>query len=215
MSHSLLHAVTGKAVTGNGSCDMYVFVIPTKANGLATDTFIGKIAQKLSMSMTSNPIVRSATSPIVAPSVLGMPSEISGLFATTTFNVSEGTILKVAAKRRSGLRSTMNSATVFVRIRSTAAAKSIRLRPTGIPNVTFNYLEVMGTFDIITCDEAEAFGARISPLNRALATQHNLDSLLEIETISSETEPPVVAQTVEGSDTPMMVVQRRRVIEEV
>lgn len=214
MSHSLLHAVTGKAVTSSGSCDLFVFVLPARNNSLATDTFIGKIAQKAALT-AQNSIVRSHTSPIVAPSVLNMPSEISGLFATTTFSVAEGTILKVSAKRRAGLRSLMTSATLFLRIRANAAAQSIKLRPTGIPNVTFNYLEVMGAFDIISCDEAEAFGARISPVNRALAMQHNSDSLLSIETLSPESEPPVVSQTIEGSDTPMMVVQRRRVIEEV
>ena len=215
MSRSILHTVTGKAVTAEGSCDMYLFVEPTVANGLLTETFLGKLAQKLSASFVRDPIVQAHSSPIIAPSVLGMPQDIAGVFATTTFQVNDGVIMKLAAKRRAGLRRTMSSATLFIRTRASAAAQSIRLRPVGLANVTFNYLEVMGNFDIISLAEAESLGARVSQATRVLSEQRNVDGLLEFTVIAPETEAPVVGQIIEGADAPLMTVQRRRIIEEV
>lgn len=212
---SLLQTTTGKAVTSDGSCDLYAFVLPTEQNGLATDMFLGKVAQKLAQSMTRDPYVRLHVSPVIAPSVLHMPPEISGNFATASYNVVDGTILKIAAKRRSGYRSFMYSAMLFIRMRATAETKSIRVRPVGIPDVAFNYLEIMGAFDIISYQQAESYGARISPANKSLANNRYHSQVVEIVSIAPEVEPPVTAQTVEGSDTPMMVVQRKRIIDEI
>lgn len=215
MSNSLLHLTTGKAVTGDGSCNLFVFVLPTNENGLATDMFVGKVATKLRESLASNPSVRQHSSPVIAPSVIGMPIDIGGQFASSTVQIADGVILKVSAKHRAGSRSAMNNATLFIRTRASAAARSIKLRPRSIPNVTFNYLEVLGNFDIITADEAVGFGAKVSQINMTLAKHRNTDGLLDIETLAEEEAPPVVGRLVEGSDTPLLEVQRRRIIEEV
>lgn len=213
MKESLLYTVTGKAVTHIGSCDLYVFVLPTKENGLATEMFAGKVAQRISQDPTQAKFIKCSSSPTIAPSVSGMPTDIGGLFASTTFSVRDGTILKVTAKHRSGFRSNLTSATMFIRMRQSAGSKSLKLRPTGLADVTFNYLEVMGAFDFINVDEAESSGCRITQATRALATRKNTEGLIEVEHLSEDSEPPLSATMVEGSDEPLMQIQRRRVID--
>ena len=140
-----------------------------------------------------------------------MPEEIGGRFATANYQVSDGIILKVYAKKRVGWNGTMRHVVVFLKCREHAAHRMLKFYPVPSNALSMDWLGVQGRFDIISLAEAEAFGAVVMPITRKLSEGSDM-ALIDNIVLEEETLAPVgFVETAKGKLMPQL--KRRRRIE--
>lgn len=210
---NLISVKSGKANMQTATSECYVFYTPRPATEgeQRVETFIGKAAREFRG--LPNSVIREHGSAIVVPSLSDMPQEIGGLFATANYQVQDGVILKLYAKRRIGWNGTMKHVVVFIRAREHAAHRVIKFSPVPSNQLAMPWLGVQGRFDIISLKEAEAFGARVIGATRKLSEGSD-SALITDEVLEAETLSPIRFK--EASNGVMIPqLKRRRRIEEV
>lgn len=210
---NLISVKSGKANMQTASSECYVFYTPRPATEgeQRVETFIGKAAREFRG--YPNSVIREHGSAVVVPSLSDMPQEIGGLFATANYQLQEGVILKLYAKKRVGWNGTMRHVVVFLRAREHAAHRCLKFRPVACNQLSMEWLGVQGRFDIITLKEAEAFGARVIGATRKLSEGSEF-SLIEEVVIEPETTSPIEFKEA-GNGVLVPQIKRRRRIEEV
>lgn len=209
---NLISVKSGKANMQNASSECYIFYTPRPEleGAQRVETFIGKAAREFRGFPTAP--VKEHGSPVVVPSLFDMPQEIGGSFAAATYQVMDGVVLKLYAKKREGWNGVMKHCVVFLKAREHAAHRIIRFRPVQSNSLALDWLGVQGRFDIITLREAEAFGARVIEATRKLSDGSDF-SLIQDQVLEPETLAPIgFKETESGVLIPHL--KRRRKIEE-
>ena len=215
---NLINVKSGKVNARDSLSECFVFYTPRNEvdpEGFV-ETFVGKAAREMRYRGDQSYTIplREHGSPIVVPSLANMPQERGGSLATAHYEIADGVILKVCSKRRLGWNSTLRSSVVFLRMRETAAYQSVKFHPARSNALAMDTLGVQGRFDIITLEEAEAFGARVNPATRILASLDPDSDLTTVEVIEVATSEAVQLKTLEGTERLMPIVPRRRKIDE-
>jgi hypothetical protein len=197
--------------TNTSECYVFYTPRPDIEGSQRVETFVGKAARDFRGFPTAP--LREHGSPIVVPSLSDMPQEIGGSFATATYQVQDGVILKLYAKKRMGWNAVMKHCVMFLKAREHAAHRVIRFRPNPSNRLALDWLGVQGRFDILTMKEAEAFGARVIEATRRLSDGSD-SSLVTDEIIEAETFAPIGFK--EASNGVLIPhVKRRRKIEDI
>jgi hypothetical protein len=210
---TLINVKTGKANTQNALSELYAFYTPRPAvegnNGI--ETFIGKAARDMRHMPT--PPIREHGRAIVIPSIGNIPPDIGGQMASATYEVVDGTIIKLMAKRRvGGWNQVMQIACTFLQFRDGAAYRHLKFYPVRDNALSMDFLGVEGRFDVITLEQAEALGAELNPMTRKMAQLHD-ESMFDIITLAEEETPAATMVPVEGSERMRPVIKRKRRIE--
>lgn len=211
---NLINIKTGKVNDDNSFSECYVFFSPRPSvdGESSLETFVGKAARELKGKPDAS--LREHGGAIVIPSLSNIPAEYGGQMATANYQIKDGTILKIQAKKRVGHNGMMRTAVMFIRARDNAAHRIVRFYPSASNALAMHWLGVQGRFDIITVEAAEAFGARINPATRQMSGMND-DGVLTAEVLEEEVMAPVQMVQVKGSTKLMPVVQRRRKVEEL
>lgn len=207
---NLIQVKTGKANGDNSISECFVFHTPIGPDQVGVEPFIGKSARDLRGSPM--PVVVEQSPPFVMPSYHNKEVSIGGAYATAAYRVADGVILKVMAKKRVGWNSVMQSYIQYLRVREGAAERRLQFTPTRTANLAFDWLGIHGRFDLITMEEAVAFGAHINEMSRRLYALSEA-SLVTMTELSPEATSPVTMKEVSGKLVP--TVRRKRHIEEV
>lgn len=153
----LITTTTGSENFQSGSTKNYVFVVPSRRNSFPANEMHIFVAAK-----SGQPTVKQIGMPNTVPAAPNAISEI-GKWTTSTYDVQEGTILKLFAARSGSFGSMRASATMLLRVRQGAALLRIGTILSGNPKATYSRAWTEGRFDIIPPDQAHLLGVQILP----------------------------------------------------
>lgn len=217
MNQNIIKTLSGSVNLLKSSAKACIFHAPKKGGKGSVEIFLDKAARS---GITGGPdgVVNRIGLPNYMQSVPGTVPEISGQMIEQSFAIAEGEIIKVFISVRSGWGKLPRSGNVFLRVRSEAAYQLLTFEMISHPDVAFTHARVEGNFDVLTLEEALAFGVHIPVAYRSMCEQHNVDRILTDRVIVHEavSSAPKFTQKVisdgEVSRT-ITVRKRRRVIE--
>lgn len=194
----LISTTTGFENFQSGSAKSYVFVVPSSAHSLLSKEAHIFIAARAGANSPSS--IRSVGSPVSVPAAPGFIAE-TGKWTTATFDVPEGTILKVFCSRSGGFGSMRVSANMLLRVRRNAALLRIGTILTGYPKATYTRAWTEGRFDIIGAEEAHLLGIAIQPQYLSSYSESSINRAFETIVVDREVSGAATAtvQVVENS----------------
>lgn len=180
----LINTVTGNENFSNSSAKVHVFYKPSRAFP-GNEMFLGQMAK--AGGYGHNVSTHGPVSFVSAAQ--GMRMEIVGKWATQTFNVPDGMIIKVFGWRQS--RGLAVSAIALLKARSTAAMNRLSVQLTGNERATYAYANIEGRFDVLTPEQAVAEGCKFTPLEIKQLDPVALQRLFSITVMDAELARPV------------------------
>lgn len=188
----LLNVMTGEETFPNASAKVHVFWTP-QHNRRGKETHIGNASKEptTGVSIIQHPRAMSA-----APGYL----DELGKWTTATYDVPEGTLLKVFMQRSSGFGTMIVRANMFIQMRERAALRQVRARLTGDSRAQFQSAVIAGRFDVLSLDEAAALGAAVPPHFRRHFEQGMVDRACELQIMEEEISPRPQVETRQISD---------------
>jgi len=210
-----IETTIGRANTRTAITEMFIFYVPKKGMRGTVEAFLGKAAKDMAR-FPDCPISQYGTV-MVVPSVSNIPEEVGGKTATVSYQIMDGTILKVFAKKRTGWKTPMDSAVLYLRVREGAAKRRIAVPCQESNALASPEFYIKGNFDIIKAEDVVAEGGKVNVLSSTLAGRE-ID-LLNIEVLEPEKEPlkikSVTMETSKGEKTTISKVQTLRKIKGV
>ena len=180
----LLQTITGKENNKDGIMNVYAFVTHADSKpDSKPDEFISKAARG------SNEKIKQSGNPVWQPAVNNVRQEICGCWCRQVYNIEDGCLIKIYAKRKASWNSLMNQACIIIRMREKAAYNSITIPFLNMNNSTTVSGEFKGRFDVLTLDELNNFyGYEIPDQSKRFYTNHDQEQLFPVTEISPEIE---------------------------
>jgi len=211
----LLKTTSGNVVLRNQSGQVRVFHCPQRGGKGTTESFL----DAASKAGTTASVVRRVGSMSLSPSVPGLNPKIVGQFCQQLFDIEEGEIVKVFVDCRNNYGKRPTRASIYLRLRATAATRLIRFKVTDHPSSAFQHGEIEGNFDILTLNEVEAAGVKVLAQFRSFCSdavvQRAISEQIEIspEVTPAQRVTKVEVKDERGETKEMFVAARpRRVI---
>lgn len=179
----LISTTTGFENFQSGSTKSYVFLVPTRAHQLLNKEVHLFIAARAGV--TSPSAIRAVGSPASVPAAPGHIAE-TGKWTTATYDIPEGSVLKVFCNRSNGFGSMRVSANMLLRVRRNAALLRIGTILTGYPKATFTRVWTEGRFDIVSPAEAHLLGVNIPPQYLGSYSESSVSRAFEVITVDRE-----------------------------
>jgi len=182
-----------------------------------TEQFLDKAARSAITGGMDKPVNRVGL-PQYMQSVPGTVPEISGQTIVQYFAIAEGEILKMFVQVRLGWGKLPKTGNVLLRVRANAAHQVLKFAMIDHPDVAFHEATVEGRFDVLTVEEAEAFGVHVPKAFHSGFEKHNVDRILTERIVLCEELAPATKfeqKTISDGETSKVVTvrKRRRVIE--
>jgi hypothetical protein len=133
----------------------------------------------------------------------------------TSYEVTNGEILKVFGQRRAGAGKLTFSACQFLRVRDTAALVELTVRLLSDPIVAEPYAKIVGRFDLITLDEAKSLGVKVLPHFEKMFSQGVVEDLIVAHVLDPEKAKVETIQKEDGTTALVTVQKRRRFIKPI
>lgn len=177
---SILETQTGNASFTGRTAKVQAFFVPTRDQG----------GKELPLGVT---VMQNAASGLRVMQRLGeqpagqnMKSAIVGAWRSVNYEIPDGTVVKIFAERNiNGVRQIANQ---YIRMRSTAAFRTIKARLTDYPKATLNQAVFRGCFDVLSPDEAKALGAHIPAGFERFYSRAAVNAVFVYEELAAERE---------------------------
>lgn len=181
--------ITANIIVGNenldgGSAKTQVFFCPTHSDEVP----IGRAAQ------THPAFVVGVGSPIYEDAVPGRKPDIGGRWMTRSYQIEEGTILKVFGQCKPTFNSHRVNASLYLRARATGPLIRVEFDLTGHSSARYEQVRpITGRFDVLTAAQAQRAGVHIAPAFARFTTASAIEETFRIVQV----EPGMDAGTYE------------------
>lgn len=203
-----IETLLGNVNLRDGQAKAYCFHCPPEAQGIE-ERHLGQAAKS---SQTYERVQQVTPFVQAIAAVQGYTVEHGGKTSRVTYQVAEGEIIKVFGQRRAGANKLPVSASMFLRVRDSAALREVRVKFLTDPKIVEPFAFVRGRFDIITVEDAIAAGIKVNPnFIRQFgsgAVSHIMEVIVAAPETATVTQVPLAAGGVKSIVTPI----RRRYI---
>lgn len=135
--------------------------------------------------------------------------EVCGTVFSGKYSLTPGSFLKIFVKAHRR-RSFPESASLFIRMRPSAALRRITVSCPEDPKATISEFSITGRFDLVKPIEAIAAGCRIPEQFKLGYAPTGVNRLMRFSVLSPETATRTVVRTASGEEKEVIVAKRRR-----
>jgi hypothetical protein len=201
----LLTATTGFVNLPNGSAKVHLFVVPTLEHPFSGKEVNIGIAAKQKLG------IRVQGAVVKLPAAPGLRDE-TGTFTQATYDLPEGTVVKVFGLRSGGFGEMRVMASQFIQMRQQAAFRRMSAVLITHERVAFNRAPIQGRFDLLSPGDARNLGVQVNPMYEGQFYEGLVSRMFEIAELEPEIAAParITPETVTNSKGEEVVVARTR-----
>lgn len=154
----LLETMYGEEIFDDRNCKVALFAVPSKIyNSFNNEVFID-----LAASRSDIPVMRHSKQGPFHPYAEGHAyRDDLGKWSQAVYQVPEGMMLKIFARKTPGFGRRIISASMYIRVRERAAYRQLNIALTGHTKARFTSATIKGRFDILTLEQATQRGAKV------------------------------------------------------
>jgi hypothetical protein len=183
----LIVSHTGSETFPSGSAKSFTFVVPTRRHP-GKEVHIGIACKERRQGFNQS------GAPEFIPIAPGYKREL-GVWTRCTYDVPEGTVLKIFAQRSGGFGEMRIQGQILIQLRAQAAYRRIGSVLTGNEKANLRHANTEGRFDILTLDDAERLGIDIPYHFRPAFDPSMVRRAFQITELEAAITPPVQVQT--------------------
>jgi hypothetical protein len=202
-----IDTLTGEVNLTSASAKAYIFHTPHAGGRGVEERHLGLAAK----SPQTSPVIRQVSPfPQCTPSVHGYPKDIGGQMIRMTYDIAEGEILKIFAMRRPGAGKVGVSCAQFIRVREGAALHTIAAKLLTDATVVEPFARFTGRFDLLTLEQAQAFGVVINPKFASMFLPNLVAHVMEVSIDAPAIQQATIRQSAQGGATVVVSIPKRR-----
>lgn len=206
MSKVMMQVMSGQETQTDGHCAVHVFLVQADKK----EVFLGKAFT----AVENREVGRVVGKPVFEAAVAGMRAEVGGFWNRGQYELEEGTLLKVFAKRRGAWNTLIRQGCQFIQVREAAALRKLTIQTLQRAGKSrMNEVTIVGRFDLIPLHVAiKEKGVKVLPAFERMFLPSAVESVITVEELEKEKERRDVIRTnaLKTTDGDEVVVRTRQ-----